>query len=459
MYFPALPPEVNVGRLMTGAGPAPAATAAATWATYAAASTDRSIFVSALLPRLAMAWQDPSGTPRLIQKLTSYLAWNELKRTAEILASARHTQQAADYTVALASMVHPPEITQNHVTNATLNATNFLGINTGAIAANEAEYAYMWAHNGAVMEGYLAKSTANMTFEPFVAPTPITNNPLPTSSVFVDVGEQVATAVASKITMASVNTEIMVNQLRAMVTTPMSLAADAAGAGRAQVEKAQSATVGVQHDKTKAELDAKRTKDSTQQLSGQQLGQQLIQQLATQAPSQAVQGAQQVVQMPQQAAQQVLQIPQQAVQPFTQLLSSIGTENRTPTVGYFGTSPTSPTLDVLGGGTGGGTGAFGAAAVRGLSGLSFATPSTWSGPGVGSAVPAATPMVPRMPVEPMRPVGGPGTGTSPMARQTGKQRERTVVPVLDAVPTPVYSEEEYGPDEGLALVSQGGEEA
>ncbi|WP_147276837.1 PPE family protein, partial [Tsukamurella tyrosinosolvens] len=169
MTFPALPPEVNVGRLMSGAGPAPATAAAAAWASVAASVSARSVFLQSLLPRLAASWQAPE-TALMTRNVAIYLAHNEALRTQALLASTRHTKQAADYSAALAGMAQLPEIATNHVTHAVLQATNFLGVNTAAIAANEAQYTAMWAQNAAMMLTYLANSTANMTFEPFIPP-------------------------------------------------------------------------------------------------------------------------------------------------------------------------------------------------------------------------------------------------------------------------------------------------
>jgi PPE-repeat protein len=51
-----------------------------------------------------------------------------------------------------------------------LVATNFLGINTAAIMATEAQYAEMWAQDAAAMYGYAGSSAAATTLTPFTAP-------------------------------------------------------------------------------------------------------------------------------------------------------------------------------------------------------------------------------------------------------------------------------------------------
>ena len=56
--------------------------------------------------------------------------------------------------------VPPPVIAANRTQLASLIATNVLGQNTPAIAANEAQYGEMWAQDAAAMYGYAANSAA-----------------------------------------------------------------------------------------------------------------------------------------------------------------------------------------------------------------------------------------------------------------------------------------------------------
>ena len=56
-----------------------------------------------------------------------------------------------------------------------LVATNFLGINTAAIMATEAQYAEMWAQDAGAMYGYAGSSAAAATLTPFTPPRQNTN--------------------------------------------------------------------------------------------------------------------------------------------------------------------------------------------------------------------------------------------------------------------------------------------
>ena len=62
--------------------------------------------------------------------------------------------------------VPPPVIAANRSLTMMLIATNILGQNTAAIAANEAQYAEMWAQDSAAMQGYAADSAASTTLSP-----------------------------------------------------------------------------------------------------------------------------------------------------------------------------------------------------------------------------------------------------------------------------------------------------
>lgn len=444
MTFPALPPEVNVGRLMTGAGPAPATAAAASWSVIASAVSARSMFLTTLLPRLAASWQAPE-TALMTRNVAMYLAHNEALRIQALLAATRHTKQAADYSAALAGMAQIPEITVNHVTNATLHATNFLGVNTGAIATNEAQYAGMWSQNATMMAVYLANSTANMTFAPFVPPkplaTPVSMPIAPAAAGAASVGD----AVVTKLSLAAQGAAAVASTLW-MRTAGTALTGTKVGQSLIMnAHRAQDGGTAAQDAEEKA------SERQTEAGKGKQLGQQLVQQLRTQGAQMGAQAVQTVIQLPQQAAQQVAQVGQSTMQPLSQLISTISEENRTEGNGYFGTRPGSSTLETLAGG-GAVTGA--ASALRGGAMVPFVVPPTWNTGGLASAPPPPPPTVRPIaePVRPMQPVGG----SSPVTRSTGKQRERIVVPTTDAVPVYVGETREL---EGVPVdVPSGGQE-
>lgn len=168
----AFPPEVNTSRLMAGAGAAPMMQAAAGWGALAISLETQADELAASLASLAQLWRG-MGSERAIQASMPMVSW---LRTLSLQAHKRAIQaaaQASAYTTALATTPPLQEIELNHVTNAVLNATNFLGVNTAPIALNEADYVRMWEQAASVMTAYQAETMFNSTFEPIALPKPI----------------------------------------------------------------------------------------------------------------------------------------------------------------------------------------------------------------------------------------------------------------------------------------------
>jgi PPE-repeat protein len=82
---------------------------------------------------------------------------------------------ATAFEQAYAMTVPPAVVTANRMQLMVLIATNFFGQNTAAIAATEAQYAEMWAQDGAAMSGYATASAAATTLMPFPSPKQTTD--------------------------------------------------------------------------------------------------------------------------------------------------------------------------------------------------------------------------------------------------------------------------------------------
>ncbi|HZU49544.1 MAG TPA: PPE domain-containing protein, partial [Mycobacterium sp.] len=82
---------------------------------------------------------------------------------------------AAAYETAFAATVPPPVIAANRAQHSMLVATNILGQNTPAIAANEAQYLVMWAQDASALYAYAAKSAAAAQLQPVTPPADNTN--------------------------------------------------------------------------------------------------------------------------------------------------------------------------------------------------------------------------------------------------------------------------------------------
>ncbi|MBY0442318.1 MAG: PPE family protein, partial [Mycobacteriaceae bacterium] len=110
---------------------------------------------------------------------------------------------AAAYEEALTLTVPPPVVMANRVQLTTLIATNFFGQNTPAIAANETEYAQMWAQDAVAMYGYASSSATASILNPFMFP-PKTVNPAGAvgQAAAVDVAANMATSIVDSTLMA-----------------------------------------------------------------------------------------------------------------------------------------------------------------------------------------------------------------------------------------------------------------
>ncbi|MGO9552423.1 MAG: PPE family protein [Mycobacterium sp.] len=176
MDFGALPPEINSGRIYAGPGSAPLLAAATAWDALASElQTTAASYASTISELTSSGWQGPSSVAAA-DAAAPYTAW--LSSTgAQAEQTASQAQAAAGaYEAAFAASIPPPLIAANRATLALLVATNLLGQNTPAIAANEATYAEFWAQDAVAMYGYAGASTAATQLTSFTAPPATTND-------------------------------------------------------------------------------------------------------------------------------------------------------------------------------------------------------------------------------------------------------------------------------------------
>ncbi|WP_445161905.1 PPE family protein [Mycobacterium sp. Dal123C01] len=176
MDFGALPPEVNSARMYAGPGSGPLLTAATAWDGLSAELYSTAASYRAVISALAGdVWLGPSSISMAAAAAT-YTAWmtGAAGRAEDAAMHARLA--AAAYETAFAMTVPPLEIAANRSLLAALVATNFLGQNTPAITATEAQYAQMWAQDAAAMYGYAASSASASQLTPFTPPAPTTND-------------------------------------------------------------------------------------------------------------------------------------------------------------------------------------------------------------------------------------------------------------------------------------------
>jgi PPE-repeat protein len=95
----------------------------------------------------------------------------QAERTAD-----QATAAASAYETAFAMTVPPQAIAANRTLLAMLIATNTFGQNAPAIAATEAQYSEMWAHDAAAMYAYAGESAAATKLPSFTTPPTTTNS-------------------------------------------------------------------------------------------------------------------------------------------------------------------------------------------------------------------------------------------------------------------------------------------
>jgi len=173
--FAMLAPEVNSGRMYSGAGGGPLLAAAGAWNGLAADLRATALGYSSVLTELTgHVWHGPASAS-MAAAVAPYVGWLS-SAAAQAEETAAHAEMAvAAYEAAFAATVPPPAIAANRAQLIALIATNFFGQNTPAIAATEAQYAEMWAQDAAAMHGYAIASAIAGQLTPFHAPRQTTD--------------------------------------------------------------------------------------------------------------------------------------------------------------------------------------------------------------------------------------------------------------------------------------------
>ena len=175
MDFGALPPEINSARMYSGPGSGPMLAAAAAWDGVAdelrsSASTYRSV-ISELTDE---GWLGPASAS-MAAAVAPYVTWMNVTGVQAEQTAANAAAAAGAFEAAFAMTVPPAAVAANRTQLMALVTTNFIGQNTPAIAATEAQYGEMWAQDAAAMYGYAANSAAASTLKPFAQPVQTTN--------------------------------------------------------------------------------------------------------------------------------------------------------------------------------------------------------------------------------------------------------------------------------------------
>ncbi|OBI48166.1 hypothetical protein A5707_01265 [Mycobacterium kyorinense] len=175
MDFAALPPEINSGRMYAGPGSAPMMAAAAAWDELANDLYATAASYEAVVSGLSSGPWLGASSASMAAAAAPHTAWLSATAAQAQQTGAQAKAAAAAHAAAYAMTVPPPVIAANRTELVTLVATNILGQNAPAIAANEADYAEMWAQDAAAMYGYAAASQTASQVTPFTSPQQTTN--------------------------------------------------------------------------------------------------------------------------------------------------------------------------------------------------------------------------------------------------------------------------------------------
>jgi PPE-repeat protein len=172
--FGALPPEINSGRMYSGAGSGPLMAAASAWDALAAQLDSHAAGYSTTLAELRGQWSGDASIA-MADAVVPYVEWARATAAQAEQSATQARAAAAAYEMAYTATVPPPVVAANRVRLAMLVATNFFGQNTPAIAAANAEYAEMWAQDAVAMYDYVASSSVAIALTPFTEPPQTTN--------------------------------------------------------------------------------------------------------------------------------------------------------------------------------------------------------------------------------------------------------------------------------------------
>lgn len=170
MDFAILPPEVNSAQIFGGAGSGPLFAAAAAWDGLGAELSAAAASFDSLISGLVTGPWTGAASAAMAATAAGYLGWLSTSAVVADGAAAQARAAATAFEAAQAATVHPALVEGNRLQFLALVATNFLGVNTPAIAAAELEYVEMWAQDVAAMIAYSAQALSAATqLIPFAA--------------------------------------------------------------------------------------------------------------------------------------------------------------------------------------------------------------------------------------------------------------------------------------------------
>jgi PPE-repeat protein len=201
-------------------------TASAAWSLLAAELESAATRYQSTIDVLDDEWLGPTSAT-MTAAVDPYITWMNTTSAQAEQTAAQASAAASAYEAAYAMTVPPLEVAANRTQLAMLVATNVIGQNTPAIAANETMYGEMWAQDAAAMYGYAGSSAAASSVKAFSQP-PETSNPaaqaMQGSAVTQANGASTGSGVQSQLQQLTSTIPSSLKQL----TSPVSAATNAA---------------------------------------------------------------------------------------------------------------------------------------------------------------------------------------------------------------------------------------
>jgi PPE-repeat protein len=182
--------------MYSGSGSTPLRAASAAWNLLAAELESAATSYQSTIDTLADdEWRGPTSTS-MVAAVDPYITWMSTTGAKAEHTATQASAAASAYEAAFAMTVPPSEVAANRAQLMTLIATNVLGQNTPAIAANQAQYGEMWAQDAAAMYGYARSSATATVMSPLTQP-PQTANPAAAATQSSAVAQATSTSTGS----------------------------------------------------------------------------------------------------------------------------------------------------------------------------------------------------------------------------------------------------------------------
>lgn len=222
MDYGALPPEVNSGRIYLGPGSGPIMAAASAWQAVASQLDSVAVGYNAVITGLHSESWAGNASAAMVAAAAPYVEWIAAAAVQAEQTAIAARAAAAAYESAYAATVPPALVAANRAHYAALVLANIFGQYTAQIAADEAQYAEMWAQDAQAMYAYAGSAAAATALTPFTRPPETT-----TATAQLAQGAAVAQAAGNS---GATRAQSMLSQLMAAVPTQLQNVAAAAPA-------------------------------------------------------------------------------------------------------------------------------------------------------------------------------------------------------------------------------------